>query len=38
MLPQGAEPEVDRAALALLLEGVKSRVLFRSPRWKVEKG
>ena len=38
MLPQGAEPEVDRATLALLLEGVKARVLFRSPRWKVEKG
>jgi len=30
-------PEVDRAALALLLEGVQVRVLFRSPRWKIEK-
>ena len=38
MLPQGAEPELDRAALALLLEGVTARVIFRSPRWKVEKG
>ena len=34
-LPSGTTPEVDRAELALLLEGVRARVLFRSPRWKV---
>ena len=34
-LPEGATPEVDRAALALLLEGVKARILFRSARYKV---
>jgi transposase len=33
-LPGGTAPEVDRTALVLLLEGVKARVLFRSPRWK----
>jgi len=33
-LPGGTTPEVDRTALVLLLEGVKARVLFRSPRWK----
>ena len=38
MLPQGTDLEVDRASLALLLEGVKARVIFRSPRWKVGKG
>lgn len=36
MLPQGEEPEMDRAALAMMLEGVKARVIFRSPRWKNE--
>lgn len=34
-LPGGTTPEVDRTALVLLLEGVKARVLFRSPRWTV---
>lgn len=34
MLPSGETAQVDRAALALLLEGVKARVLFRSPRYK----
>ena len=34
-VPEGTAPEVDRAALTLLLEGVRVRVLFRSPRWKV---
>ena len=38
MLPAGADRELDRATLALLLEGVKARVLFRSPRWKVGAG
>ena len=33
MLPSSSEPEVDRATLVLLMEGVKARVLFRSPRW-----
>ena len=34
MLPQGTDAEVDRATLALLLEGVKVNVISRSPRWK----
>ena len=34
-LPEGTTPEVDRAALALVLEGVKARILFRSARYKV---
>lgn len=38
LLPADEEPEMDRATLALMLEGVKARVIFRSPRWKVEKG
>jgi transposase len=33
-LPVGREPEVDRAGLAMLLEGVKAEIVFRSPRWK----
>ena len=33
-LPVGQEPEVDRAGLAMLLEGVKAEIVFRSPRWK----
>ena len=33
-LPMGQEPEMDRASLALLLEGVKAEIVFRSPRWK----
>ena len=33
-LPGGEEPEVDRASLALLLEGVKAQIIFRSSRWK----
>ena len=35
-LPQGDAAELDRAALTLMLEGVKARVIFRSPRWKNE--
>jgi transposase len=33
-LPVGQESEVDRAGLAMLLEGVKAEIVFRSPRWK----
>jgi transposase len=36
MTPAGSGMEVDRTALTLLLEGVKARVLFRSPRWQSE--
>lgn len=32
--PGGTAAEMDRTALMLLLEGVKARVLFRSPRWQ----
>jgi len=35
-LPQGDSAELDRAALTLMLEGVKARVISRSPRWKNE--
>lgn len=38
LAPPGTSPEVDRTALTLLLEGVKARVLFRSPRWQVGEG
>jgi hypothetical protein len=33
-VPVGREPEVARAGLAMLLEGVKAEIVFRSPRWK----
>jgi transposase len=33
-LPEGEELQIDRTSLALLLEGVKARVIFRSLRWK----
>ena len=33
-VPGGQEPEMDRAGLAMLLEGVKAEIVFRSPRWK----
>ena len=33
--PSGDSVELDRAALALLLEGVRARILFRSPRYKL---
>lgn len=37
-LPGGEGRELDRTALAMLLEGVKAKIIFRSPRWKnVEK-
>jgi transposase len=32
-LAPGDGAELDRAALALVLEGVKARILFRSPRY-----
>lgn len=35
MLPGGEGAALDPTALTLLLEGVKARVLFRSPRYKV---
>ena len=35
LLPEGDERVMDRATLALLLEGVRARVVFRSPRYKV---
>lgn len=35
MLPGGDGAALDPTALTLLLEGVKARVLFRSPRYKV---
>lgn len=34
-LPGGDGAELDRAALVLLLEGVRARILFRSARYKV---
>ena len=34
-LPGGVGRELDRAGLALLLEGVKAQIIFRSPRWKI---
>lgn len=34
-VPSGEEMEVDRTRLALLLEGVKAQIVFRSPRWKM---
>lgn len=37
ILPSGEGPDIDRASLTLLLEGVKARVLFRSPRYEVNK-
>ena len=33
-LPSGTDPEMDRTALVLLLEGVKVNVISRSSRWK----
>lgn len=33
-LPGGDGRELDRTALAMLLEGVKATIIFRSPRWK----
>ena len=35
VLPGGDDSALDRTALTLLLEGVKARVLFRSPRYKI---
>ena len=35
-LPGGEQSEVDRSALALLLDGIRARVLARSPRWKLK--
>ena len=37
VLPSGDTTDIDRAALTLLLEGVKARVLFRSPRYRAPK-
>jgi transposase len=37
VLPNGEAADIDRMALTLLLEGVKARVLFRSPRYQVPK-
>lgn len=34
VLPVGESAALDRTALTLLLEGVKARVLFRSPRYQ----
>ena len=36
-IPGGEQPEIDRAGLAMMLEGVKARIIFRSPRWTVGK-
>lgn len=35
VLPGGEGADIDRTALTLLLEGVKARVLFRSPRYEL---
>lgn len=32
-VPSGETPEIGRAELALLLEGVQAKVVRRSPRW-----
>jgi transposase len=37
VLPSGEATDIDRTALTLLLEGVKARVVFRSPRYQVSK-
>ena len=34
VLPSGEAPEIGRAELALLLEGVQAQVVRRSPRWR----
>lgn len=37
MVPAGTGTEVDRAALILLMEGIKADVYYRSPRLRVGK-